>query len=139
MKNKLPFCAIVLFVSLYAGCDLPPLIVLFNNSGKSLTVYADKKTYAVKHNSFGEIDYPGNEQILRFDDGSTIFQYKIQYPPKDYMYGKVFRAYVINLQIESDRRIYVLKPDLPAPSKVLPQQPLGFPLTNTTADEAVKN
>lgn len=57
-----------------------------------------------------------------------IVQYNIQYPPKEYAYGRGFRAYVINFQIESDLKIYVVKTEIPMPVKVVPPQPLGFPL-----------
>jgi hypothetical protein len=110
---------------------MPPLIVLFNNSGKDLTIHADGKRYDVNKDSTVEIQYPGNEQAVKIDNGVGSVEYKVLYPPPAYMFSRVFTKYVINCQIEADGLIYVLTPHASMPAKDLLPQPAGFPLTPT--------
>jgi hypothetical protein len=134
MKTLYSFYGITFVLLLVGSCQLPPLIVIYNHSGQDLIVHADKNTYQVRSNATGEIQYPGNEQILRIEDGSEVLRYKIYYPPKDYMSGSSFRSYVINCQIEPDRKIYVVKVGTPMPVKDIPQQPTYFPLAPLRKD-----
>ena len=107
---------------------MPPLIVLFNNSERDLTVYAEGKSYHVNRGATIEIQYPGNEQTMRIDNGVGSREYKVLYPPPAYMSSRVFTAYVINCQIEADGLIYVLLPPASMPAKDLLPQPTGFPI-----------
>ena len=99
------------------SCQMPPLIVLFNNSERDLTVYAEGKSYHVNRGATIEIQYPGNEQTMRIDNGVGSREYKVLYPPPAYMSSRVFTAYVINCQIEADGLIYVLLPPASMPAK----------------------
>lgn len=113
---------------LISSCQMPPLIVLFNNSGRDITVYAEGRSYQVNKGATTEIQYPGNEQKMRIDNGVGSLEYKVLYPPPAYMSSRVFTAYVINCQIEADGFIYVLPSPASMPAKDLLPQPAGFPL-----------
>ena len=127
--KKILFSHGLAFLSIFiTACQMPPLIVLFNNSGKDLTNYAEGKSYHVNKGSTVEIQYPGNKQEIGIKNETGVLENKVLYPPTTYMSSRVFTKYVINCQIEPDGLIYVLKPQTPMPAKDLPPQPLGFPL-----------
>ena len=122
---------ILAFVTfLVSSCSSIPIIVLFNNSGKNFTIYADDKVYYVKKESVIEVEYPSSQTMKIEDEGDT-WEYKFTYPPREYMPGRLLRMYEIHCQIEPDGSIYVLKPGVSMPVKGLPPQPDGFPLVPT--------
>ena len=131
MKKIVFLHGLILFLILMTGCQMPPLIVLFNNSENDLTIYAEGKSYHVNKGGTVEIQYPGNEQAMRIDNRVGSLEYKVLYPPPSYMSSRVFTKYVINCQIEADGLIYVLMPGAMMPAKDLFPQPAGFPLTPT--------
>jgi hypothetical protein len=106
-----------------SGCTKIPYIVLFNNSGHTLTIDSEGETYTVSPDAIVKIAYPGNTELLNIESVPNIkWQYKVEYPDKTYMNGNTF-----NVQIEADGIIYVLPPNTQNFVKVLPTQPPNFP------------
>jgi hypothetical protein len=108
---------------LFCGCTKTPYLVLFNNSGRSITINSEGTIYVVASGAAKEVQYPGNTELLTINSTpKTKREYKVRYPDKAYMNGNKF--YV---QIESDGSIYVIPPRSQVPVKQFVAQPDGFP------------
>jgi hypothetical protein len=103
----------------------PPSIVLINNSGAALTFAAPGTRVEIPATGSTEFNYPAQAQVfdIRTLD-KTVWRYR-WVPYQDLKFQKDGHVY---MQIEEDRRIFLLTAKGDGPAKAFPSQPPGYPL-----------
>jgi len=117
-------------VTLMAGCSMPVLVELHNNTPDTIFVSVAKKRFAVPASSRIRFE-PGFDDRASFlvtigarDNGYQIRGIEI---PKQFCSHKRGCA-DLYLQLQSDLKIYIVEPGSSFPVRNLPEQPTGFPL-----------
>jgi hypothetical protein len=108
------------------GQDKVPMLVFVNNAGQRVTVISAATTTPLAASSLAEVPFPSTPPpvfVVRTIDGRS---WKYTWTPLEgASYGHGPQTY---MQIEADGSIYVLPGKVAGASKVLPPQPVGYPL-----------
>jgi hypothetical protein len=104
------------------GCTKTPKILIINNSGRSLTLIADKQVEDLRPGGSIEITFPWSNKCRLTNSANINWQYSVFYPPETWMHGQTFF-----IQVESDGRIFLVPPLTTSVVRTLPIQPAGFP------------
>jgi len=119
---------LLFLASTLGSCSYPLKVVFFNNTPVDLHIWrAPGKTFVVVA--------PGKSIEVVFSDPQWIdfgqiahkYQSKDLWEARDLAYGPD-NARRINMQVESNGRIYVVPRDAHFPVNPLPEQPRGFPM-----------
>lgn len=117
-------CIIAFALIWIAGCTRIPHLVLWNNSGRTLVIDSDAKTYHCAQDEAVRMIFPGNTMALSIRHGpSGSWRYEVRYPEKKFIIKNS-----IFVQIEPDGSIHLLAGETVEPAKSFPRQPVGFPL-----------
>lgn len=123
---------------LLSGCTVPLAVHIFNNTGDSITITKvksnrDVDTYVFGHEESLKLDNWKSSKYKFLSGGKsiTIDPYSISIPNVGYVKFKGIgplgsrNAY---LQVEKDRRVFLLKKDQKFPMTDFSDQPTGFPI-----------
>jgi hypothetical protein len=121
---------LVLLCAFTASCDGPPLLVVYNNTGMVLDMHIGNTSFHfMKDSSIEYSPYDARERIIRISDEHNTWDYEIKKFPTEYIHPGTMRLAVIHIQIEPDRRIYIINSEDSLPAIPPPPQPDGFPLS----------
>jgi len=121
------------------GCTVPLDIHLINNSGHEITITFNTDSGELSHDTYvfqvgkGEIfeeAVADKGDTITIYMGEKILNYEGKSIPMEFVEqtGIIFINRILRLQLESDGKIYILKPGSPIPAKEFPSQPTGYPL-----------
>ena len=125
-------CILIVLIGaggLFSSCSVFPEVVLYNHSGKDLTLRSDSQSYYIANGAIISVRDPGLTRIMKLSYEGGEWEYKFAYPPREFFKPKFPAGEEIHFQVEPGGLVYVLKPDISMPVQELPLQPPGFPLT----------